>query len=63
MLVRVVAVLMLLAGGTFFFQGVGVLPGSFMTGRPEWAVIGAALVVAAVALMVWAAGTFRARRP
>jgi len=53
--VRVVAVIALLAGVVFFFQGIGVIPGSFMTGRSEWAVIGAALVVGAGALF-WLSG-------
>ena len=53
--VRVVAVLALLAGAVFFFQGIGLLPGSFMTGRAEWAVIGAALVAGAGALF-WLSG-------
>ena len=50
--VRVVAVLVLLSGTLFFFQGIGVVPGSFMTGRTEWAFIGAAMVGAAV-LALW----------
>jgi hypothetical protein len=49
--VRLVAFPMLLAGGVFFLQGIGVIPGSFMTGRSEWAVIGAALVAGALALL------------
>ncbi len=53
--VRIVAVLALLAGVVFFFQGIGVIPGSFMTGRSEWAVIGAALVAGAAALL-WLSG-------
>jgi hypothetical protein len=52
---RVVAVLALLAGAVFFLQGIGIIPGSFMTGRSEWAVIGAALVVGAAALL-WLSG-------
>jgi len=43
--VGVLSVAAFLTGGTFFFQGVGVLPGSFMTGRLEWAVVGAAFVL------------------
>ncbi len=27
-------------GAIWFFQGIGVLPGSFMSGQPKWAVIG-----------------------
>ena len=53
--VRIVALLALLAGVVFFFQGIGVIPGSFMTGRSEWAVIGAALVVGAGAAL-WLVG-------
>ena len=53
--VRIVAVVAFLAGALFFFQGIGIIPGSFMTGRSEWAVIGAALVVGAGALL-WLAG-------
>lgn len=53
--IRIVALLALLAGGVFFFQGIGVLPGSFMTGRSEWAVIGAALVAGGAALL-WLSG-------
>jgi len=49
---RIVAVVAMLAGVVFFFQGIGVIPGSFMTGRSEWAVIGAALVAGAAALLV-----------
>lgn len=53
---RVVAqalgVLLLLSGTVFFFQGIGVIPGSFMTGRSEWAYIGAGLVGVAV-LVLW----------
>ena len=52
---RIVAVVALLAGLLFFFQGIGVIPGSFMTGRSEWAVIGAALVAGAGALF-WLSG-------
>jgi hypothetical protein len=49
--VLIAAALALLAGVTFFFQGIGVIPGSFMTGRSEWAVIGAALAAGAVVLL------------
>jgi hypothetical protein len=48
-----VGVLLILAGGTFALQGLNMLPGSSpMNGRPEWLVIGAAMVVAGVALLV-----------
>jgi hypothetical protein len=49
-----VGVLVCLAGGVFFGQGIGVIHGSFMTGEAVWAVIGALLVAAGVALLGWA---------
>jgi hypothetical protein len=49
--VFIAAALALLTGVTFFFQGIGLIPGSFMTGRSEWAVIGAALVAGALVLL------------
>jgi hypothetical protein len=60
--VRVACVVVLLAGVVFFFQGIGVLPGSFMTGRSEWAYIGAALVAIAVLGMWLSRGRNGARR-
>ena len=59
--VRIVAGVAFLAGIVFFFQGIGVIPGSFMTGRGEWAVIGAALVAGAGALF-WLSGMLGRRR-
>jgi hypothetical protein len=40
-----VGVLMILLGGVWIAQGINILPGSFMTGDPKWAVIGAGLAV------------------
>jgi hypothetical protein len=41
----IVAALLTLAGLTFFFQGIGVLPGSYMTGQAFWAFVGFFMVV------------------
>ena len=41
----VVGGLMALMGGVWLLQGVGVLPGSFMTGQAFWAIVGAACLV------------------
>lgn len=46
-----VAALLILPGVIFFFQGINVLPGSFMTGQAQWAVIGAIMVIAGAALI------------
>ncbi len=40
----VVGGLIALMGGVWLLQGVGVLPGSFMTGQAFWAVVGAVLL-------------------
>ncbi len=51
---NVVGVMLILAGGVFFLQGINILPGSFMTGDPRWAINGGMGVVIGVALMLWA---------
>jgi hypothetical protein len=48
----VVGVLLVLLGGLWTLQGVGVVGGSFMTGSRLWLVIGIVLVVAGVALLL-----------
>lgn len=47
-----VLILCLLVGTVFAGQGVGLIPGSFMTGRTEWAAIGG-VMAAAGALGLW----------
>jgi hypothetical protein len=39
-------------GIVFIFQGVGILPGSFMTGEIVWAAVGAVLLFVS-ALLFW----------
>ena len=51
-LMRGVLILCLLVGVLFTGQGVGLIPGSYMTGRSEWAAIGG-LMAAAGALGLW----------
>lgn len=58
--VFVLGVLVVLVGAVFALQGIGVLPGSTMTGDPKWAVIGAVMVVVGVAGVVFG---LRRRRP
>ena len=40
----IVGGLMILMGGVWLLQGIGILPGSFMTGQMFWAVMGAAFL-------------------
>jgi hypothetical protein len=48
----IVGVLVLLAGGVFAGQGLGFIPGSFMTGVMKWFWIGSGMVVVGLALVV-----------
>lgn len=50
---NLLGVLLLLAGVVWIFQGINVLPGSFMTGQTQWAVYGTITVVVGIALLVW----------
>jgi hypothetical protein len=49
---RAVAIALLVVGIVWFFQGVGVITGSFMTGEAVWAVIGAVCVAAGLTLLL-----------
>jgi hypothetical protein len=40
----ILGVLMCVVGGVWFFQGIGVIEGSFMTGQVFWTVIGVILL-------------------
>jgi hypothetical protein len=51
---NIIGILLILAGGMFFLQGIDVLPGSYMTGDPRWAVIGGAMIVIGAGLIFWA---------
>lgn len=50
--VSIIAIILILAGGTFFLQGINVLPGSFMTGQIRWAVYGALFVAIGLGLLI-----------
>lgn len=53
--------LMSLVGGVWLLQGLGILPGSFMTGQVFWAVVGAVLL-AVGGMLVFAALRLGRRR-
>ncbi len=48
---RIIGVLLVLIGGVWFFQGIGVIGGSFMTDNSTWVLIGAVVVIAGVGLL------------
>jgi hypothetical protein len=54
MILTIVGVVMMLLGCVWILQGVGVLPGSFMTGQIQWAVYGAIIGVLGVVVVLWA---------
>jgi hypothetical protein len=56
----IVGILVLLTGGVFAGQGLGYIPGSFMTGDIKWFWIGGAMVV--VGLVLGAGGLLSGRR-
>jgi hypothetical protein len=55
----VIAVLLILVGGTFAGQGLGYIPGSVMTGDMKWFWIGGAMAIVGLVL---GGGALRLRR-
>ncbi|NJC98544.1 MAG: hypothetical protein C3F07_04750 [Anaerolineales bacterium] len=49
----IVGGLLILGGGVWFLQGINVLPGSFMTGDPQWAINGGITMAVGVGLILW----------
>lgn len=49
----VVAILLLLAGGVWFLQGINVLPGSYMSGQSQWAVYGGIAILIGLGLLLF----------
>ena len=43
--VAVISVLVFLAGLVWFLQGLNILPGSYMSGNPQWAINGSIAMV------------------
>jgi hypothetical protein len=48
----IVGLLIAIIGGTWFLQGINVLPGSFMTGQTRWAVNGGITALVGLTLIV-----------
>jgi hypothetical protein len=51
---NIVGVLLALGGLVWFFQGIGVLPGSFMSSDSTWAVIGIITIIVGAGLLYYA---------
>jgi hypothetical protein len=50
--IKIVAVLGCIMGAVWFLQGIGVLPGSFMTGQAEWSIYGGLLILVSFGLLM-----------
>ena len=51
---NVIAVLLILAGGVWFLQGINVLPGSLMSGQTQWVINGGIAAIVGIGLLVFA---------
>jgi hypothetical protein len=52
---NILGILLILSGGTFFLQGINILPGSSMSGDPQWTINGSIIIVVGIGLIIWAA--------
>jgi hypothetical protein len=52
LILTVLGVLLIILGAIWFFQGIDVMPGSFMTGQSRWAVNGGIAAGAGLVLIV-----------
>ena len=50
LLLSLVSGVIFVGGLVFFLQGINILPGSFMTGDPQWAINGGIIMVVALGL-------------
>lgn len=48
----ILGALLIILGAIWFFQGINVMPGSFMTGQSRWAVNGGIAVGAGIVLII-----------
>jgi len=52
-LLRILGVFLILAGSVWFLQGIGILPGSLMSGQIQWAFYGGIAAIAGIGLLLW----------
>ena len=51
--IQAMCVLFFLAGLVFFLQGINLIPGSYMTGDPQWAINGGIMMAITTVLFFW----------
>ena len=49
----IVGTALIVVGGVWFFQGIGWLKGSFMTGDSTYTYVGGSMVVVGIGLVIW----------
>ena len=54
LILQIVAVILILSGAVFLLQGVNILPGSYMSGDPQWAINGSVMIVVGAGLFYFA---------
>ena len=50
---NIIGIALIVAGFVWFMQGVGVLPGSFMSGQVQWAIYGGIAILAGAGLLLY----------
>ncbi len=54
-ILMIFGILLIVAGGIWFFQGINVIQGSSMTGQSRWAIYGGIAVVVGIGLVIFTA--------
>lgn len=53
LVLSIIGILLILSGSIWFLQGINILPGSFMTGDPQWSINGGITVgIGTVVLLI-----------
>jgi hypothetical protein len=53
-ILNIAGILLILAGGVWFLQGINILPGSFMTGDIQWSINGGIAIIIGIAILWFA---------
>jgi hypothetical protein len=50
---NIIGIALILAGGIWFIQGIGLLGGSFMSGQAQWAIYGSIAILLGAGLLLY----------
>ncbi len=51
---NIIGILLILVGAVWILQGINILPGSFMTGQIQYAILGVVVAVIGIGLLIYA---------